>query len=87
MEFARPGMLTRVKVRSEEIRASVLFSAPAAGPYSVVKVLVPGPGPRVGRLRVQGVVALKLGSSGHLARLEISRTELPGQILPVGLPL
>jgi hypothetical protein len=48
------------------------------GAYSVVKVLVPGRGPMVGRLRVQGVVALKLGGSGHLARLEISRTKLPG---------
>ena len=58
-----------------------------AGAYSVIKVLVPGRGPMVGRLRVQGVVALKLRGSGHLARLEISRSELPGQVLPVGLPL
>ena len=53
-------------------------SATPAGTYSVVKVLLPGRGPMVGRLCVQGVVALKLCGSGQLARLEISRSELPG---------
>ena len=48
---------------------------------------MPGRGPVVGRLRVQGVVALKLGGSGQLARLEKGRSQLPGQVLPVGLPL
>jgi hypothetical protein len=34
--------------------------------------------PIFSRLRVQGVVALKLGGSGQLACLEISRSEPPG---------
>jgi hypothetical protein len=78
--FVGLGMvLLRSEARNSATPAGRLEpSAPAAGPYSVVKVLVPGRGPMVGRLRVQGVVALKLGGSGHLARLEISRSELPG---------